>query len=63
MMICQLHWQFDDGHTEMQLQREINSSDEAGAFVADGWRDHAPPKGAVWLMVREDSPLFVTAVK
>jgi len=60
-MLMQLHWQFKDGHTEMQLQREINSVNEFRLWVMDAWESHPPPEGAVWLACDEKSEHFVHA--
>ena len=61
MSLIQIHHQFKDGHTEMCVQREINSHDEMKSFVDDTWKSHPPPKGARFLVVTEKSKHFVWA--
>jgi hypothetical protein len=48
-MLYQLHWQFKDGHTEMQAQRDIVSFEESREFVKETQESHPVPDDAVWL--------------
>ena len=60
-MLYQLHWQFKDDRTEMKAERDINSREEATAFLRDAQVEYPLPDGVVWLMVSEDSVRFVRA--
>ena len=58
-MLTQLHHQFNENHTEMCTQREINNYDELRSFVEDTKRSHPLPKNAKWLFVTEKSKYFM----
>ncbi len=71
--IYQLHWQFEDGHTEMKSQAcpeemlygnpNSTAEKEMRAWVKSDQEQHPLPKGAKWLMVNEESEHFVWAAE
>ncbi len=60
-MLCQLHHQFEDGHTEFQSQSEINNQKELDIFLAETKKSKPLPEGAAWLLCGEGSKHFLWA--
>lgn len=46
--LWQLHWQYENGTTEMKAQREIHSYDEMRAFVEEIRKAHPLSPEAKW---------------
>ena len=63
-MLYQIHHRFRDGKTEMCTQMEMGWYDykKYEAFVDRTKMSHPLPKGAIYMMCNEKSPLFVWAV-
>ena len=62
-MLCQLHHQFKDGHTEIQSQREITSDKEIREWVEETQISHPLPESASWLCCNGKSEYFVITRK
>ena len=62
-MLMQLHHQFEDGHTEMQSQREIENHDELRKWIRETQETHPLPVSAIWMACNEDSEHFWKAVQ
>jgi hypothetical protein len=65
-MILQLHWQFKDGTTEMRAQKDFGNdppNEELLPWINEVKKDHPLPKGAIWMMVGQGSPLFIVQPK
>ena len=60
--LYQLHWQFEDGKTEMRAQNTINSTAEMKAWEKDVCERHPLPKGAKWLLCNDKSIHFAMTV-
>jgi hypothetical protein len=61
--LCQAHWQFKDGSTEMRSQFEFTNNEELRVGLHEAREDHPLPEGAIWIWCDEKSPDFVWAVK
>ena len=57
--LLQIHHQFPDGTTDICAQREVEGHGDLKRFIDDTAVSHPLPVGARWLIVQEDSPLFV----
>ena len=57
--LLQIHHQFPDGTTDICAQREVDGYGDLKRFIDDTVASHPLPVGAKWLLVPEDSPLFV----
>lgn len=60
-MLYQLHWQFEDGTTEMKAQNEINSIVELEEWKIDVEERCPLPEGACWFVCGKKSKHFVMA--
>ncbi len=61
--LYQLHWQFENGTTDIWAQSEINSVAEMKAWEQETVENHPLPKGAQWLLCNHKSKYFVWAAE
>lgn len=62
-MLYQLHWQYDDGRTELKSQALIDSHEKMVAWVKNTQKNNPIPKDAIWMQCDEKSEYFVMAVE
>jgi len=62
-MLWQMCLQFKDGHTEMRVQKDINTIEEMHEFVEEtkGLFPEVPEKATGWMCCNENSKHFVWA--
>ena len=60
-MLFQPHHQFKN-HTEMKMQVNAETNDELSDYLEEAEKKYPIPKGALWMVCTEDSPLFVKTV-
>ena len=61
-MLLQMHWQYPNGTTEMKAQKELSEADgiiEWAREIEKKFPLAIANKGAQWVFVTQESPLFV----
>ena len=60
--LLQIHWQFEDGHTEFIAQKCVEDEKDLHSWEDSVVEEHPLPEGATWMQCNEQSEYFVRQV-